>query len=72
MNINSDLETFDLNKCETRFNEFKRMHDIYIFNIYLLQRNEINYLYHLTVHYIIIYDLLFVSFGCFSPTLIMS
>lgn len=28
MNINSDLETFDLNKCKTRFNKFKQMHDI--------------------------------------------
>lgn len=28
MNINNDLESFDINKCKKRFDNFKRLHDI--------------------------------------------
>ena len=28
MNINNDLESFDINKCNNRFDNFKRLHDI--------------------------------------------
>lgn len=28
MNINNDLESFDINKCNERFDNFKRLHDI--------------------------------------------
>lgn len=28
MNVNNDLETFDINKCNDRFSNFKRLHDI--------------------------------------------
>lgn len=28
MNINNDLESFDIKKCNARFNSFKKMHDI--------------------------------------------
>ena len=28
MNINNDLESFDINKCNDRFDNFKRLHDI--------------------------------------------
>ena len=28
MNINTDLESFDIDKCNKRFDNFKRLHDI--------------------------------------------
>lgn len=28
MNIATDLETFDIEKCKSRFDNFKRLHDI--------------------------------------------
>lgn len=28
MNVNNDLETFDIEKCNDRFENFKQLHDI--------------------------------------------
>lgn len=28
MNVKNDLETFDIDKCNNRFENFKRLHDI--------------------------------------------
>ena len=28
MNINNDLESFDINKCNDRFDNFKKLHDL--------------------------------------------
>lgn len=28
MNINNDLESFDIDKCNNRFDNFKKLHDI--------------------------------------------
>ena len=28
MNINNDLESFDIDKCNNRFDNFKKLHDL--------------------------------------------